>query len=441
MNRHDVFISYSRTDSKIVRTFVTRFEQAGLRVWIDKDGIESGDAFKHIIVNAIESSSVVVFFSSEASNSSPWTAKEIGVASSLKKHIIPVLLDSSSYNKEILFDLVNTDYVDCTNVADREIVIERLLKSLSKICSTQIQNTPVPSGKGGTKLGQKHKRLTYVSIGVCILLVAAAILFLLRPKEDTPTLVQAADSQQKMEIEVGTSRITMCYVCPGSFWMGAQKADAKGINYNKDAGGEEGPVHRVSLDGFYIGETEVTQSLWKSVMGNDSLPAWTEEVGLGDDYPAYFVSFTAVQVFLAKLNAITGCQFRLPTEAEWEWAAKGGHDESYTYSGSNNIDLVANFDKKDGAKRQLQKVGQKQPNELMLYDMSGNVWEWCNDFYSMSYDKDSVHNPKGPSMGNVHVNRGGAFESMHYRCRVSSRRSRPTDYSSIHLGFRLALTP
>lgn len=139
---NDIFISYSRYDSEVVNEFVTEFEKEGFSVWIDRDGIESGDDFKRVILKAIKESTVVLFFSSEHSNVSDWTAKEIGVAVKYKKHIIPILLDDSNFNETIEFDLINLDFVDYSKASRRGAVKEKLLGSLkNKLGQVSTQTT------------------------------------------------------------------------------------------------------------------------------------------------------------------------------------------------------------------------------------------------------------------------------------------------------------
>ncbi len=443
-NKYDIFISYSRKDSDKVNAIVNYIEKAGFHVWIDKNGIESGEGFKHVIVNAIENSSVVLFFSSENSHHSPWTAKEVGVAVSLKKHIIPIHLDSSNYNKEIMFDLVNIDFIDYTDPSKHEAVLQKLIKSLEKHCSIDADVKisrdfsfhETVSHKGNSR----NNRNIFIVAITLIAIILIGIGYYVFKNDTDMSIAEIEDIERRIDVQIENSQFTMYYVKPGTFWMGAQSNDAKCRNYNEEAAEEEGNVHKVTLDGFYMSETEVTQAQWIAVMGNNNLPEWSQEIGLGDNYPAYGVSFTDAQVFTAKLSAITGRKFRLPTEAEWEWAARGAHDKCYTYSGSNNIDLVANYDNEDNAPKTLKEVKMKQPNELKLYDMSGNLWEWCSDYWEDTYKSDSIKNPQGPSMGEEHVNRGGAFESLARRCRVTTRRSRPTNYTSKHLGFRVVMT-
>lgn len=146
--KYDVFISYSRKDKKVVDMFVGRLAEAGFTIWIDKDGIESGDAFKHVIVNAIEQSKVVLFFSSEDSNKSIWTSKEIGVAIYENKPIIPVKLDKAKYNSEIKFDLINLDYIDLKGTTPTEEIFGRLIRTLRHKCDKTT---------GGTVITEKDK--------------------------------------------------------------------------------------------------------------------------------------------------------------------------------------------------------------------------------------------------------------------------------------------
>lgn len=201
----------------------------------------------------------------------------------------------------------------------------------------------------------------------------------------------------------------------------------KGIPYNED----ERTLHLVTLSDFWIGETEVTQALWKAVMGDN--PSDFK----GDNLPVEQVSWNDCQIFIKKLNALTGKSFRLPTEAEWEYAARGGcQSKGYMYSGSNSLDEVAWYSKTtdhNGTKP----VKTKKPNELGLYDMSGNVCEWCSDYFG-SYSSFEQNNPSGPSSGSSRVFRGGGWYHDVSNCRVSRRRHQSPDYRDFN-GFRLVL--
>ncbi len=216
---------------------------------------------------------------------------------------------------------------------------------------------------------------------------------------------------------------TMVAVKGGCFQMGSNESS------------DEKPVHEVCLDDYYIGQTEVTQGLWKAVMNNN--PSYFK----GDNLPVESVSWDDAQEFIKKLNRITGKNFRLPTEAEWEYAAKGGvktHGRaSYTYAGSNNIDEVAWYGSNSGSKTHT--VAQKKANALGLYDMSGNVWEWCSDRYGSAYYQNSPrHNPQGPSSGSYRVLRGGCWYNLAQSCRSADRDYGSPGNSYYGLGFRLA---
>ena len=218
---------------------------------------------------------------------------------------------------------------------------------------------------------------------------------------------------------VGGVFFTMKFVQGGSFWMGAP-SDVW-FDYI------EKPCHKVTLSDFYMGETEVTQELWQAVMGSKP-SVWRE----GDDFPVEEVSWDDCQVFIRKLNQMTGKNFRLPTEAEWEYAAQGGKKgKDYSYAGSNDIDKVAWYS--GNSNGQTHAVKGMRPNGLGLYDMSGNVAEWTGDYFAM-YDKKAQTNPTGPEKGNGRVYRGGDYQSEAGYCRVLCR----SGVQHYHYGFRLS---
>ena len=227
-------------------------------------------------------------------------------------------------------------------------------------------------------------------------------------------------------ITVNGVSFTMIAVEGGTFQMGATSEQGS------DAESDESPVHSVTLSDYHIGETEVTQELWEAVMGSN--PSYYS----GSQKPVEYVSWNDCQTFISKLNELTGKNFRLPTEAEWEYAARGGNkSQGYKYSGSNTIGNVAWYDGNSSSR--TYDVKTKQANELGIYDMSGNVWEWCQDWYGSNYYSNSPStNPTGPTSGSSHVLRGGSWFSSARNCRVSGRHSYP-DYRSSSNGLRLAL--
>ena len=220
---------------------------------------------------------------------------------------------------------------------------------------------------------------------------------------------------------------SMVKVEGGTFTMGATRQQGSN-NSNQQ------PTHKVTLSTYYIGETEVTQELWQAVMGSN--PSHFK----GAKLPVENVSWTECQQFINKINQLTGRKFRLPTEAEWEFAARGGKSsKSYKFAGSNNADAVAWHQGNSGNK--THNVGTKAANELGLYDMCGNVWEWCQDWFG-NYSSSAQTNPKGASSGTDHLNRGGGwcheskFATVFYRG-TSGKPDRKVD----NLGFRLVLEP
>ena len=237
--------------------------------------------------------------------------------------------------------------------------------------------------------------------------------------------VSSSYTDDGIMFSIGNVRFEMVRVEGGTFTMGAT------AEQGSDASEDEKPTHQVTLPSYYIGKTEVTQALWQAVMGSN--PSNFK----GSNLPVEEVSWEDCQTFIRKLNALTGKNFRLPTEAEWEFAARGGNNSrGYKYSGSNTLSNVAWYD--DNSSDKTHPVATKAPNELGIYDMSGNVWEWCSDWYG-SYSTSSQYNPTGPNSGSDRVNRGGCWDSYAWSCRVSLRNYVNPAYRGYDLGLRLAL--
>lgn len=223
------------------------------------------------------------------------------------------------------------------------------------------------------------------------------------------------------------------------------------FNMGKPGSKSNARLHQVQLDEFYISKYEITQSLWKMIMKENPSKR------IGDDLPVENVSWDEVQNFIGRLNGLTEKKYRLPTEAEWEYAARGGHraGENQKYSGSDSIDMVAWYWKNSGDtvlqgrwdnellienNCRIRKVGSLQANELGIHDMTGNVWEWCSDWYADEYYLESpLSNPKGPDTGITKVCRGGSYLSKASYCRNGFRFSYPPQSRYNYLGFRLVL--
>jgi len=240
--------------------------------------------------------------------------------------------------------------------------------------------------------------------------------------KDTGIKLEAGtDIQADLKTKSGVELIS---VLGGTFHMGSNDDES-----------DEKSVHSVTVGDFYIGKTEVTQAQWKTVMGNN--PSYFK----GDNNPVEKISWNDAVEFCKKLSQKEGVTYRLPTEAEWEYAAKGGNQSmGYEYSGSNNVGEVAEYEGNNN--KSTKPVAGKKPNELGIYDMTGNVWEWCSDWYDSNYYKNSPSsNPTGPSSGIYRALRGGSWYISATHCRVADRNCCFPDDSSRNFGFRVVRLP
>ena len=242
-------------------------------------------------------------------------------------------------------------------------------------------------------------------------------------EEGKITDVTATLSEQKVAKVTGATytetvkglNMKMIFVEGGTFAMGSTGGES-----------DEKPVHYVTLDSYYIGETEITQAQWRAIMGTN--PSYFT----GDNRPVETVSWEEAQAFCKKLSELTGKRYVLPTEAQWEYAARGGNkSKGYTYSGSNNVGDVAVYSTSSHSN-----VKSKKPNELGIYDMSGNVWEWCSDWYG-SYGSSAQSNPQGPTSGYNRVFRGGGWYYYSSGCLVANRDNNLPSNSNDYCGFRV----
>jgi formylglycine-generating enzyme required for sulfatase activity len=269
------------------------------------------------------------------------------------------------------------------------------------------------SGDVGKDVSAGHKTIVWDVLAEQEKLVGENIVFKVR-----------AQGQDNLTFTVNRVTFKMIFVEGGTFTMGC--TSEQGSQCHDD----EKPSHSVTLSDFWIGETEVTQALWKAVMG------YNPSAHKGGNHPVEYVFWNSCQEFIKKLNALTGETFRLPTEAEWEYAARGGKkSQHYKYAGSNTIGKVASTYQ---GRVVTHPVKSKQANELGLYDMSCNVSEWCSD-WKENYSSSAQTNPVGPSSGSFHVTRGGGWIYPHIYGRVCSRRGVRPDERETDLGFRLCL--
>ena len=391
-----IFISYKRANKDQVFPLVKYIEeQLGVKCWVDLDGIESSAQFASVICSAIDAADVVLFMHSsvhlEIDFENDWTIKEHNYARAKKKRVVLIKLDDSPLDNIFLMEYGTKNNIDSR--IDEQM--HKLLKDLRAWLKLPI----IQAKESAIDTSEKNQ----------------------------------SSSLNEVIIKVKDASFKMKKVDGGTFLMGAQSDAPSAPNYDAEADsyGDESPVHQVTLSDYYIGETVVTQELWETVMGSN--PSHFKDA----KNPVENVSWNDCQEFIKKLNALTGKEFRLPTEAEWEYAARGGNkSKGYKYAGSNIIGDVAWYD--DYSSSSTHAVGIKSPNELGLYDMSGNVWEWCSDWWD-NYPSSPQTNPTGPTSGSYRVYRGGSWNYIDECCRVSCHSFNYPDCRNDDIGLRLVL--
>lgn len=448
--QYDVFISYSRKDyvdesgdvikGNIIEKIKNLLKDNGISFWIDEDGINSGDEFAHLIANSIKNSKILIFVSSENSNKSEWTRKEIATAISYKKKIIPFKCDDAPYDDSINFYISDFDYIAYHNEeksfkrlvssikqhldheavevnkqkiekfeAEQKVLEEKCNDTIDKINNIEKEICKLDKNRKERLLehlsyeindvtanmqAKPYKKNGWIYVVLLLVLAYAVIVSVMRfgngaTEEEMHTVVEEVEPvvTQPEEKKTETKPI---------------KKELKNITVK---------VNGVSLDmiavkgnekisDFLIGKFEVTQGLWKAVMGTtisqqrDKIDTSFKLRGEGDNMPMYYINWNDCQDFIKKLNSMTGKKFRMPSEAEWEYAAKGGVKGGVAVQGWYE----------DNSNGGTHLVGSREPNVLGLYDMIGNVSEWCRD-----------------KKGYEHVVKGGCWASSIEYCKVTSR--------------------
>lgn len=447
--QYDVFISYSRKDymdekgnvihGNVISKIKDILKKNGITYWIDEDGINSGDEFARLIVRSIKESKVVLFVSTVNSNNSEWTRKEIASAMSYKKKVIPFKYDDSPFNDSLLLYLADLDFISCVGNGDK--ALSRLVTSISHYLEgfkteekpqkiEPVKETPAPKGK------PKIKNIVLIALLSVAVIYALVMTILSLGSDKSKTIDVAANVEEKVEQKV-EPKVEEKVVTPAKEETAtvakteskpATKTESKPVekkelkNTTIDVKGVKLDMIAVKGNGkvgdFLIGKYEVTQGLWKAVMGvtvaqqRDMLDRSFKLRGEGDDLPMYYISWDDCQEFIKKLNALTGKKFRMPTEAEWEYAARTGAQD--------NGEMFGWYE--DNSNGSTHAVGGKRPNSLGLYDMSGNVSEWCKD--KKDYDR---------------VVKGGDWASTLENCEVSSKTYLDSSIRSDATGLRLVL--
>ena len=402
---HDIFISYSSKQKSVADGVCHYLEENGYRCWMAPRDIPAGSTYGDLIDNAIVDSKLVVLVFSQSAALSKWVKGEINVAFDEDKYILPFRIDETKIAGGFRVMLNQMHWVDAFPHYAEKLPV--LLESISNLIGERRN----PNERVREKEPEIDK-----SEGP-------------KDKEETGDR-ERLECAPQIEFSVKGVSFKMILVEGGRFLMGAAEGD-------EDASSDELPRHGVTLSDYYIGETLVTQDLWQAVMGKN--PSYQK----GPDLPVDSVSWKVISEpggFFDRLHAAlldqipASWRFRAPTEAEWEYAAKGGRkSKGYKYSGSDNIERVAWH--KGNSEGKTHPVKQKEPNELGLYDMSGNVWEPCMDM-SKSYHEGEFTDPIGPTKGWDRASRGGAYDERYRKHRVSFR---SVHVSGSFSGLRLVL--
>lgn len=457
---YDVFISYSRKDIHVADLICKSFDKAGISYFIDRQGINGACEFPTVLAEAIVSSKFFLFLASRNSYESKFTQSEIIFAFNRKSKgaILPYIIDDSTMpiSLEFVFSAINWRNIHEHPI--ETILVKDLLHLLGRdseqlLHDVKYDNNGQKQDKASSQADRDSvnlKKWLLPTIGFTLLLPLIAY-FLFKPSNsndnalggggfnELPVIVALSNDttdhqdvqtdsvvmNEDIPVVVNGVTFTMKHIPSGEYLMGATQ-EQPGVS--KD----EKPAHKVMLNkDYYIGETEVTQLLWTAVMGGN--PSSFK----GNERPVEQVSYEDCMNFIQKINEMSGLSFRLPTEAEWEYAARGGKESRKSvYSGSNTLGKVGWYTANSAG--HTHGVKGKDANELGLYDMTGNVWEWCSDWYG-NYTSHDIADPQGASSGKFRVYRGGCWCCDASYSLLTVRGYDYPHYRSPEVGLRLAL--
>lgn len=380
-----IFISYKRADKERVFAIKDSIEQAtGERCWIDLDGIESDAQFVEVIMNAIDDCEVFLFMRSAEHNKitnhrTDWTIREVNYALGESKRIVFVALDNSPLPRWFKFMFPNQQEIDATDA----VRLRGLCKDLQVWLSAKT----------------KDKVLEKV--------------------QDMTSLM----TSDVLTIKHGRCQFDMIRVEGGNLLIGATDEQV-------NAESNEYPAHEVTISTFYIGKYPITQDVWESVMGYNK-SRFKQDIDGTELLPVESITYDEAQEFVRRLSKMTNIKFSLPTEEEWEYAARGGQKTmQYQYAGGDDINDVAWY--KGNSNDHTHPVGLKKPNELGLYDMCGNVWEWT-DTPAHAYGVEIE------AKGNVYIRRGGSWWHGASNCRIARRYASDHTKKTGGLGLRVVI--
>lgn len=468
-----VFISYKRDDKDKVFRIKEQIEsQLGEKCWIDIDGIESDAHFVNVIIKAIDSCEIVLFMYSKLHEQinnfeKDWTVRELIYAQTNNKRIVFINIDDSKFARWFDFMFPLKQRVDGTSVQ----ALDKLNCDIYEWLNQGNPNPAPPIKKDifkiiCDKLKKTHVIISLISI-FAVIICSLYIWKITSDQTDPQTIAKTEDFINRTPLferpEIGDStkvytihgvKFRMKLVKGGSLWLGATPEQTDSVREdegviehreNKDTILRRG--HRVTIEkDFWIGETEVTHELWEAVMHNN--PSDFKDSKL---LPVEKISFIDCKNFLKKLTEQTGDKFTLPTEAEWEYAARGGVKYiGHNYSGCDTLYKVAWHVL--NSKKRPHEVAQLVPNELGIYDMSGNVYEWCEDYANRYSYTDNMKDPCETQMGEAYkkqwgdrklrVIRGGSWHpESTSSCRVAFREYMQEDNRAASLGLRIVMRP
>lgn len=449
---HDVFISYSSKNKEAAQAICHVLEQNEIRCWMAPRDLHGGAQYGDVIDDAIRTCKVFVVVFSKAAQASPWVNGELNVAFEQNKTIIPFKLEETPLKGQIKVMLNQKHWIDA--YPDYKTKFNDLVNAVSQALGhiIVIKEDGTDSNSSILQKLLKHKIIIatsviiVIAIGIGAYLYRSAIDSRNQTIDDTMHYINTNPLFERNEIGDGSMvfdvdgvKFRMKLVkTDGSLMLGATLDQKDSVREDEGVNGQR-KGHRVAVDSYWIGETEVTQALWRAVMGNN--PSEFK----GDEFPVEKVSWNDCQEFLKKLNGLnlTNKSFSLPTEAEWEIAARSGiHERSWQYSGSDTLYQVAWY--KDNSENTIHQVAQLRPNLLGLYDMSGNVWEWCEDYYKSDfYEENEMVSPcnrEFPDEKNHRVIRGGSWHNgTEWSCRVAFREYAKEDLRAASLGFRIVM--